>query len=83
MSVNPEIMKQITWQIRLVANILMVFLSITNFSLDRLDKMSTNILSIPTKHRLAAEGLALVYDIQLSLFYTLHTMFGVGEAALC
>lgn len=76
-------MMQITWQMHLVAKIPMVFLSVTNFSLDRLHETSTNILSIPTKHRLAAEGLALVHDVQFSLFNTLHTVFGVGEVALC
>lgn len=74
---------QIIWQIRFVAKIQIVFLSVTNFSLDRLPKKSPNILSIPTKQRLAAENLALIHDIQFSLFNTLHTEFGVGEVALC
>lgn len=59
----------------------MVFLSVTNFSLDRPHKIITNILSIPTKLRLAAEGLALVHDIQFLLFTTVHIEFGLGEAA--
>lgn len=43
-SVNPEIMMQITWQIRLVAKILMVFLSVTNLILS-LDKHTPSLPS--------------------------------------
>lgn len=83
MSVNPEIMMEITRHTLLVAKIQMVLLSVANFNLDRLPKISTNTLSHPYKQRLATEGLALIHDIQFSLFNTLHTEFGVGEVALC